>query len=653
VKLLNWQIDGFGCFENCSLPNGELTGGLNVIIGPNEAGKSTLLDFVRFTLFGYPSGRSCRREPLRGGNHGGTIVYKVEDVVFRMYRGPGRNNFQLTTDDGQNWPDTAAETHFAGITKETFHDIFAFSLRELQSAESLESGSDLLFSATVGQAAPRIRHAEDALNDRAEKLFRQRARGGQNAPMLVQLATKARDIERQLDELRQVAAGITTQLAARSALQARLQQTKEHQADLQQQRLDIQRVIDGWPHYQARTDSEQKLASEFPLVAFLGAIHELAAAQPSYALAAQAVRNKSQQLRQRQEEWDQIRQDLGPNWDENVVADFDLSLLAENKAEKVVANLAHAESEFHEAQQHTNRLRLEIEQLQSEIDLDLGPFPNLSERLFEQDQVEKSRAQLGLLRDALDERSALLQQLEAARMQYAGGIKLPAQRVIPWLFSAILAVAAVWSFTSSHFAAGIVAAVFALLGLAVLAFQPRDHAPVKSEEKATERRVAEAEKQLNEHDEKWKTISQAQKMDWPTAAALLSQRERELQVAATAAKLQRQIRLQQMALEAADAAQSSAATQRQAAFDEWQHFLAERKMPISIDAPTAREMFARLRNGKRVLGVMKQLADEIKSDSAFADEYLKRTRSFLNDRNQPVVESPGPEQLLAAFEDFK
>lgn len=653
-------MEGFGCFENCSLPEDGLAAGLNVIIGPNEAGKSTLLDFVRFTLFGYPSGRSSRREPLRGGNHGGTIIYKVDNVVFRMYRGPGRNNFQLTTTDGQNCPETASETHFAGITKETFQDIFAFSLQELQSAKSLESGSDLLFSATVGQAAPRIRRAEDVLNHRAEKLFRERARAGPSAPLLAQLATKAREIERQLAELRQSAVGITLQLARRTTLQAKLQKTKEHQATLQQRRLDIQRVIDGWPHRQAKTDSEQRLASELPLVAFVGEIRDLAAEQAHYALAAQSVKSKSQQLRQRQEEWEQIQQDVGPGWDETVLTDFDVSLLAENNTETVIADLSLAENELHETDQEAIRLRREIEQLENEIEIELGLFPNLSGVSFRQEEVEESRAQLGRIRDALEERSALLQQIEAAqlnlrtaRMQYAGVPKLPVQWIIPWLFSAVLALAAVWSLSNAHFTSGVIAAVFAILGLAVLAFRPRDQTIVTNEEKAAKRRVAEAEKELNAHDEKWKTISQGQKTDWPTAPASLSQRERELQVAAAAAKLQKHIRQKQIALQAADAAHSCAMTHRQAGFDDWQHFLAERKMPTNINPTTAREMFSRLRNGKRVLGVIKQLTDEIQSDGAVADRYLDRIRTFLNGRNRPVVASCRPEQLLATFEDFK
>ena len=60
MKLKGWYIDGFGMFRDHEVTN--LSGGLTVFAGPNEAGKSTLLAFLRGMLFGFPDGRS---RPLR------------------------------------------------------------------------------------------------------------------------------------------------------------------------------------------------------------------------------------------------------------------------------------------------------------------------------------------------------------------------------------------------------------------------------------------------------------------------------------------------------------------------------------------------------------------------------------------------------------
>ena len=49
---------------------------MSSISGPNEAGKSTLLDFLTTMLFGFPSRRDNPRfrPPVRGGRHGGQLT---------------------------------------------------------------------------------------------------------------------------------------------------------------------------------------------------------------------------------------------------------------------------------------------------------------------------------------------------------------------------------------------------------------------------------------------------------------------------------------------------------------------------------------------------------------------------------------------------
>ena len=50
MKLRDLHIEGFGHFHDFSL--GPLDSNLAVVYGPNEAGKSTLLAFIRTILFG-------------------------------------------------------------------------------------------------------------------------------------------------------------------------------------------------------------------------------------------------------------------------------------------------------------------------------------------------------------------------------------------------------------------------------------------------------------------------------------------------------------------------------------------------------------------------------------------------------------------------
>lgn len=55
MKINKLNVRGFGKFENFSI---ELSNGLNVIYGPNESGKSTLMTFIKAMLYGLKSGRA-------------------------------------------------------------------------------------------------------------------------------------------------------------------------------------------------------------------------------------------------------------------------------------------------------------------------------------------------------------------------------------------------------------------------------------------------------------------------------------------------------------------------------------------------------------------------------------------------------------------
>ena len=51
VKIAGWHIEGFGIFQDFEV---RLSDGLTVFLGPNEAGKSTLLGFLRGDAVRFP-----------------------------------------------------------------------------------------------------------------------------------------------------------------------------------------------------------------------------------------------------------------------------------------------------------------------------------------------------------------------------------------------------------------------------------------------------------------------------------------------------------------------------------------------------------------------------------------------------------------------
>jgi len=197
VIINRLDIEGFGVFNDKRIEG--LAKGVNVLYGKNEAGKSTLLDFIRFTLFDYPNFHKDRRPPLNGGNHGGTISLKhstgSELSIFRS----GNKGFSLLL-DGEKSDDIGTYNRLTNFASEQlFNNIFAITVDELNDLSKLdESGmKDRIFSMGMGLSNVNLGDVEKKFNDHAEAYFKERG-----SKQKLALTTRELDeIERKISEL--------------------------------------------------------------------------------------------------------------------------------------------------------------------------------------------------------------------------------------------------------------------------------------------------------------------------------------------------------------------------------------------------------------------------------------------------------------------
>ena len=73
MQLREIHIEGFGIFANKRIKG--LAPGINIIYGKNEFGKTTLLEFIRRILFGFPTKKDKTNLylPVQGGSLGGSL----------------------------------------------------------------------------------------------------------------------------------------------------------------------------------------------------------------------------------------------------------------------------------------------------------------------------------------------------------------------------------------------------------------------------------------------------------------------------------------------------------------------------------------------------------------------------------------------------
>ena len=160
MRIEELYLDGFGHFHQRTI--GPLSGPVTVFYGPNEAGKSTTLAFIRAILFGFPfRNRDSHYPPLSGGRHGGRI--KLADdagVTYTLERYAGAHGGppKIQNEAGETLNPAIILASLTGnATPDLFRNVFAFSLDELQMAASLNDSSGAIYSA--GQSAPGIAKA--------------------------------------------------------------------------------------------------------------------------------------------------------------------------------------------------------------------------------------------------------------------------------------------------------------------------------------------------------------------------------------------------------------------------------------------------------------------------------------------------------------
>ena len=138
MRIHDFHIGGFGRFADRTV--GPLTRPITVFFGPNEAGKSTYLQFIRTILFGFPQRLGNQHyPPLHGGSHGGrmTLTASDDEYLVKRVQGPRLGPVTVTASTGEILDEATLARVLGHQSKDVFENIFAFTLDELHSDDLL------------------------------------------------------------------------------------------------------------------------------------------------------------------------------------------------------------------------------------------------------------------------------------------------------------------------------------------------------------------------------------------------------------------------------------------------------------------------------------------------------------------------------------
>ncbi|MFQ5451497.1 MAG: AAA family ATPase [Nitrospinaceae bacterium] len=198
MQIREIHIEGFGIFAKQHITG--LTSGLNVILGANEAGKTTLMEFIRRILFGCPrKGQGVNPYPaLNGGVHGGRLICQTtrgEAVSIDRVWTP-RDKVTVTTGQESREGQAALDELLGHASANLYKNIYAFSLDELQSFNSLNEDEikHRLYGTELGLGNISLKAVEKDFNDRCDDLFKPRASTKIMNALLKDIKTREEDI---------------------------------------------------------------------------------------------------------------------------------------------------------------------------------------------------------------------------------------------------------------------------------------------------------------------------------------------------------------------------------------------------------------------------------------------------------------------------
>ncbi|MDR2115221.1 MAG: AAA family ATPase [Planctomycetaceae bacterium] len=227
MKITSFEIERFGLWSGLTVP--KLSGGINVFYGANEAGKSTLMEFVRAELYGF--GGERRRYARKPGNvnttwnaetdHEGKSLYVISGGVLQIESPSGHFQLRRTfhpnqtagneekidiqTPDGNKQGTQLLRVLVSGVDEPTFNNVFAIGLDELQKLGSLNDteAAEMLFRLSVGMDRVSIVDAIKELTARRNRILNNNIqnRNNKTGDLLTQLFRQREKVVSEISEV--------------------------------------------------------------------------------------------------------------------------------------------------------------------------------------------------------------------------------------------------------------------------------------------------------------------------------------------------------------------------------------------------------------------------------------------------------------------
>ena len=468
MRIRDIRIDGFGRFVGQEF--GPFERPVTIFHGPNEAGKSTLLEFVRRVLFGFPrrNAKVNSYPAIAGGNYGGLVTLEGTDGrIYNVRRTSGRSfsgEVSVTSQLGDPLPESELTTLLGHHSQDVFEQVFAFTLDELYSDDLLSDASvnSQIYSAGMGVAS--LQDVMASLDRSRNSIFR----SGGSTQEIYSAANRLDDIDSTLRE-------VADNAAKYGELTERLQRTESELEALNDQRRTLQtlhgrqtRLQSAWDSWNDMVSAEHEL-SALPVIEDFPAdgLNRLEALEERVRLARREFESASNDVRgarlkadvsvphaailkhssdirrlqngrtafddfvsdlpEREAELeghkknltDTLRQ-LGPEWDEASLEEFDLSIVVRQEIAEHGDRIRNASAELSSRRSTLTQDKATLEEALDAEDTAQRELEAAEEPQLDDSQIRHRRTLIRAARLQLDEISRLRQNVLNLQNQLEG-----------------------------------------------------------------------------------------------------------------------------------------------------------------------------------------------------------------------------------------
>ncbi len=212
MRITQMDIEGFGIF--CNVVVRDIQPKVTVFEGQNEAGKTTLMSYVRAVLFGFENRRQGinRYEPVRGGRHGGALVVETDEGKgFRIERVDTGPRSRVKVIPAVPTQPVAAHASVLrtdedllqhllhGTSKVLYQNVFAFGIGELERLDTLqaEEVSNHIYTVGMGIGLNPLTTVQSTLESEHTQVFKP----GGRKPLINQLLQSLDDTQSTIRDL--------------------------------------------------------------------------------------------------------------------------------------------------------------------------------------------------------------------------------------------------------------------------------------------------------------------------------------------------------------------------------------------------------------------------------------------------------------------